>query len=337
MALKGDPGSAVLLGEFKEYLKIKNYSQKSIDNYRLCTIKFILWMEETLKKRVNEITKKHIDEYNTYLKDKGYRPNTIHRHMYTVKRLFSWLEEAMYILINPAEDIVIPKPRPEPPLILSQAEVRRILEQPNTATLLGIRDRAILEVFYSTGIRIGELINLTIYDIELKEGYLRISKGKFSKDRFAPLTKPAVFWLKDYITNVRPKFTQYNPRERTLFVGGRLGRKLLLVQVGKIIRENVLLAGIRKHITAHTFRHCFATHMLENKADIFRLQRLLGHEHLKSTQRYTRVKPHQIKQEHDKYHPRQEDESEKRKNTSRRKQRNKRGKRNKKRRKPRSI
>ena len=308
MKVTPDPGTAILVVEFKEHLKIKNYSPKSIQSYFLCIIKFILWMEKTLDKRVKEITREDILSYGVYLKEQNYSYRTIERHMVSVRTFFKWLEEKLYILINPCENMIIPRAPQTILVVLTENEIKKILSQPNTSTLIGIRDKAMLEVFYSTGIRIGELYNLTIFDIDLSGGFLRVNKGKCSKDRFAPLTKAACIYLKEYISKVRPRFTKNKIKEQGLFLGAK-GVRLHTVLIAKKIREYTKSAGINKKVTAHTFRHTFATHMLENEVDIFKIQRLLGHSRASTTQIYTKVNPKQIKKTHSKHHPREKEKN----------------------------
>lgn len=303
---KTDPGNVVLVIEFKEYLKIKNYSEASIKTYWHNIINFLIWTEEVLDKRVKEITKDHIAQYHKHLTDKNYSPSSVQRNMYSLKRFFAWLEEKTYILINPMEDMVMGRVKQSIPVVLTEKEINKILDQPNTSRMYGIRDKAILEVFYSTGIRLSELINLTIFDIDTQAGFLRVNKGKFSKDRFTPLTKAAIWWLKEYINKVRKRLTKKYPKQQTLFLSIQ-GNKMTPGTISALIRNYTKQAGIKKKVTAHTFRHTFATHLLENGADIFKVQKLLGHVWASTTQRYTKVHPKRIKDQHKTYHPREAD------------------------------
>lgn len=304
--LKSAPCNVTLVLEFKEHLKLKNYSPASINSYWLNIINFLLWTEEILDKSVKEITKDDITKYGLHLNQKNYKPYTVQRYMYSLKKFFAWLEEKNYILISPMERMILGRVNPGLPVTLTLKEITRLIEQPNAGTMLGIRDRAILEVFYSTGIRIGELLNLTVFDIDTQSGFLRVNKGKFSKDRFAPLTKAACYWIKQYIEKVRPRHAKKDPREQILFLSRR-GRKMNKETVSSMIRTYSREAGIKKKVTAHALRHTFATHLLENDVDIFKIQKLLGHKKATTTQRYTKVYPKEIKQAHAKYHPREKD------------------------------
>lgn len=294
-----------LLLKLKEDLKIKNYSKTSISSYEFCLNKFFNYLNKN-NKLLKELIRKDILDYQLYLKQHKYSLHTIERHMHSLKGFFKYLDKIFYILVNPCDNLILKKIPQRIPVVLTENEVKRILNQPNTSTFIGIRDRAILEVLYSTGIRIGELHNLTIFDIDLSSGFLRVNKGKFSKDRFTPLTKAACAYLKQYIEKVRPRFTKNRIKEKGLFVGQR-GKTLQTVLISKLIRDHTNSARIKKRVTAHTFRHTCATHLLDNEVDIFKIQKLLGHSRASTTQIYTKVSPRQIKQAHRKHHPRERD------------------------------
>ena len=308
--LKPDPGSVVLLVQFKEHLKLKNYSKATIQNYWQGIFNFLLWMEKTLDKEVKDMLRPDILSYHAYLKGKGLRENTIERYLNSVRGFFNWLETAGYILLSPCDNMVIPRTKQSLPLVLTEREIKRMIDAPNVSTLAGIRDRAIFETLYATGLRSGELIKLTIFDIDTTSGFVRVNQGKGGKDRFAPLTKAACYWLKEYITKVRPKFTKNRPREDHLFVGSAWGRKMHKNILAALIVDYAKKAGINKHVVAHTFRHSFATHLLDNDVDIFKIQQLLGHSHATTTQRYAQVSPKQIKKEHAEHHPREKEKDE---------------------------
>lgn len=294
-----------LLIRFKEHLKIKHYSPRSIESYHYCLNKFFSYLNEK-EISLKELTKEDIIEYGAHLKEKAYSERSIERALYSVKGFFRYLEETFYILVNPSATIILKKISQRIPIVLTENEIKRILKAPNTSTRPGIRDRAILEVLYSTGIRLNELYNLTIFDIDTSSGFLRINKGKFSKDRFSPLTKIACHYLKEYIAKVRPYFTKNKPKEQALFVG-RKGKKINKVIIQRLIRDYAKKAGIKKRVSTHTFRHTFATHLLQNDVDIFKIQKLLGHSRPSITQRYTHLNPKEIKKMHKKHHPREKD------------------------------
>lgn len=301
-----------LLSKFREELKIKNYSVKSIDSYESCLKRFFNYLGDSCfsrpagveEKSLKELTREDILNYQLYLKRNKYSLHTIERHIHSVKGFYRYLEKIFYILVNPCDTLILKKIPARIPVVLSENEVKRIINQPNTSTLIGIRDRAILETLYSTGVRIGELYNLTIFDIDLSSGFLRVNKGKYSKDRFVPLTKAACVYLKEYINKVRPRHTRNRIKESVLFVGEK-GRRIHQIMIERLIKRYAKEAGIKKRVTTHTFRHTCAAHLLENEVDIFKIQKLLGHSRVSTTQIYTRVNPKQIKQAHKRCHPRE--------------------------------
>jgi site-specific recombinase XerD len=306
-----------LLLKFKEDLKTKNYSPKSIDSYNDCLKRFFAYVGGSCPERpagvegksLKELNREDILNYQLYLKRSKYSPYTVERYMHSVKGFYKYLEEIFYILVNPCDNLILNKVSVKIPIVLTENEVKRILNQPNTSTLIGIRDRAVLEVLYSTGIRIGEISKVTIYDMDLSSGFLRVNKGKYSKDRFVPLTKAACVYLKEYINKVRPRYTKNRLKETVLFMGMK-GKRINKVIIERFIKRYAKGAGIRKRVTAHTFRHTFATHLLDNDVDIFKIQKLLGHSRVSTTQIYTKVSPKQIKRTHSRYHPRERDKNE---------------------------
>ena len=188
---------------------------------------------------------------------------------------------------------------------LTKYEVRKLLSKPDETTILGLRDRTILELFYSTGIRLSELINIKLIDLDIERGLLRI-KGKFKKERIVPVGSIAKRYLLHYIEDARPKL-QRDKRTTTLFLSQK-GRIFHRSSINIIVRNYVKQAGIRKkNINSHALRHSCATHMLEGGADIRYIQELLGHKSLETTQIYTKVAIKGLKRVHQKTHPREKD------------------------------
>jgi len=299
-----------LLSRFTQHLTILNRSPGTIKSYLLYADRFL---QSTDAKDVKQITTTMIEKYIAGLYDyksdenKPYSIGTISLKIRSVKRLFEFLEQANIIFIDPAASIKEPKKQPckiKP--TLTPKQVRKILDQPNLGTLIGIRDRTILEVFYSTGIRLGELCHLTIYDADLMGGVLRINKGKGNKDRIVPMGRHAIKFLREYISKVRPKFTKKNRTSRHLFVnkqGNPLSRQVISIMIRTCRKQ----AKIKQQVTAHTFRHTFATILVKNNADITAVQKMMGHCDLKTTQGYIRSLGMDIKKEHKKTHPREKD------------------------------
>lgn len=291
---------------FREHLRVKSYSTATIESYGSHVEMFINHLSEKGVADLRRVTRDVLRDYQLGLMDgKGYSTSTVSLKIRSVKRFFEYLEEANHILINPAEDLREPK-RGErlPRVVLTDDEQRKILDVPNQSTLTGIRDRTILEVFASTGIRLEELIGLTVYDADLQGGLLRVNKGKGAKDRVVPLGKHAVRFLKEYVSKVRPRHTRTSKGERTLFVS-YIGKPVSKQVVEIMVRESARAAGIGKKVTPHTFRHTFATGLVRNGADIRAVQKMLGHSDLRVTQGYTRVAGVEVKRTHRKHHPRE--------------------------------
>ena len=302
-----------LLFAFREHLRVKSYSPASIATYTDYLRGFFAYLAEIAVGDIKRVTRDHLQAYRLQLAahrvrgDRGYSVSTLCLKVRAVRRLFEYLEATNQILVNPAETFKEPKKEtPLPRAVLTTAEVRRILDAPNLSLVIGVRDRAMLEVFYSSGVRLEELLRLTIFDCDLQGGLLRVNKGKGAKDRVIPLGRHAVKFLKKYLAKVRPRYTRGNRTERCLFVG-RLGAPLSQQAVQKTVRSYARAAGIRKKVTPHTFRHTFATELVRNGADITAVQRMLGHSDLSMTQLYTRVAGVEVKKTHRLSHPRERD------------------------------
>lgn len=186
--------------------------------------------------------------------------------------------------------------------MLSVKEVERLLAAPNTSLPLGVRDRALIEVLYATGIRVGELEQVTIHHLDLTLATLQVRHAKGGKARVVPLGQTAARWLKEYLSEVRPRLVKHKPFERTLFVV-RGGRPLNQTQIRQLLKRYRKSAKIKKAVTPHLLRHSCATHLLQAGAQVSAIQQLLGHLRLDSTMLYTRVAPLEVKATHRKYHP----------------------------------
>lgn len=301
-----------LLFRFKEHMKVLNRSVATINAYTGHLKGFLAANDGADMKKV---ARSMIEAWITGLYDyrdkdnKPYSLATVSLKIRAIKRFFEYLERANIIFINPAEFIREPKKEKSlPRAVLTPEEAGRILDQPNLGTLKGIRDRSILEVFYSSGIRLSELCHLTIYDADLQGGTLRINQGKGKKDRIVPLGRHAIRFLREYIAKVRPHFTRKNRSNRNLFVD--CYGKVISSQIVEItVRGYARSAGIKKQITPHIFRHSFATSLIKNGADVVAVQKMLGHAQLSTTQIYIRRLGLDLKAAHQKTHPREKDKA----------------------------
>lgn len=195
-----------------------------------------------------------------------------------------------------------------PRAILTRREINRLLKAPKTSTDKGIRDKAILETFYSTGIRLSELLNLTVNDVDTTNGILRVIRGKGKKDRTVPLGRIASRWIECYLSRVRRKLITRNPHETHLFVGMQSGKRIDGGGMRRFIKRYAEKARVLTPVSPHVLRHSFASHLLASGADSRYIQEFLGHAFLETTQIYTRVTQSDVRKMHTKHHPREKDE-----------------------------
>lgn len=297
------------LFQFKEHLAVLNRTEATKKGYSDHVRLYLEGLEKDIKAVTASDMEAYVADLFAYRNDenKQYATGTVIVKVRALKRFFEFLETSNYIFINPMERIREPKKEKTlPKAVLSVKEVQKILDQPNLGTLTGIRDRTVLELFYSTGVRLNELCSLSVYDADLQGGMLRINQGKGRKDRVVPMGKHAVRFLREYITKVRPRCTKKNRQIRSLIVD-RYGKQVSDQVVSILIRTHAREAKLKKKVTAHTFRHTFATELVKNGADIVAVQKMLGHVCLATTQDYIRSLGLDLKKEHTKSHPREKD------------------------------
>jgi integrase/recombinase XerD len=293
----------VFLREYLAGLKLeKNLSRNTIDAYKNDLKNFFEFLQEKGIADPAEITSEDLNSFFNLLHNFGLSGTTIARYFSTLNGFFNHLVFILYLEVNPLEKLSPPKIAKTLPQVLTVEEVERILGLPDTAVNLGLRDKAILELFYACGVRISELINLKISNLFFDEEMIRVT-GKGSKERFIPIGESAVHWIKKYISHSRIYLEKKSISENHLFLNSR-GKKLSRMGVWKIVVKYVREAKIEKEIHPHTFRHTFATHLLEGGADLRAVQEMLGHSDISTTQIYTHIDREFIKQEHKQYHPR---------------------------------
>ncbi len=301
-----------LRDKYREHLTILNYAAATIKGHIFYLNRFFKYLREAGITEITAITKDTIRDYQTHLYEeinfKG-QPNSVstqNNNLKGVKSFLRFLAENDYIVSDPSKDISYAKrPQRLPRSILSQSEMKKLLHAPDTKTVLGYRDRTILEALYSTGVRREEINNIMLHDVDYTEGFIRINAGKGRKDRIVPLGKIACRYLENYIKGVRPSLIR-DPYNNHLFLsmkGNRLSKNMLWEIVKRYAKE----AKIKKNISPHTFRHTCATLMLRNQANIRHIQELLGHSSLDSTQVYASVSITDLKEAHSKCHPREKD------------------------------
>ena len=295
--------SIVVIVEFKNLLKARGYAEATIEGYRKNLDMFRRYLEERNIKDLRKVNHQVILDYQEKVMSEPLTIESKALKIRPVKRLFEYLVETHRLLINPTEGIVETcRKNRKIGIVLSIDEVKRLLAQPNLSLRTHIRDRAIMEALYSTGIRLDELLNLEVYHVDLKDHVLYIRKGKGKKQRVVPLGKHAAKYLKEYLEYIRSWYAKKNPKERRLFLL-QTGLPMTSASVRQAIRQYRIRAGIKKPVSPHTFRRTCATHLLQQGADIRYIQKLLGHSSLKVTQDYTKVMPVEVKQTHNKTHP----------------------------------
>lgn len=291
------------LKEYLVHLKLeKNLSVNTISSYRNDLTAFLSFLKDKNIIDPSEVNPEHISSFFKLLNELGLSGTSSARYFSSLKGFFLFLIKNKYILKNPIEKISAPKLSKKLPSVLDVYEVEKILSQPDISDKFGLRDKAMLELFYACGTRVSELINLKISDLFFSDEIIRVF-GKGSKERLIPIGSSAIKWINDYLKLSRPLLMKKSKSENYLFLNSR-SSKLSRMGVWKIIDRYVKEAGIEKEVHPHTFRHSFATHLLEGGADLRAVQEMLGHADISTTQIYTHIDRDYIKQVHKQYHPR---------------------------------
>ena len=305
-----DPqGMVVMLARYLEWMRTKNYSENTVGGFEGTLARFIVWAEERGVVRPNEVTKPIMERYQRYLYHLR-KPNgdplsfkTQACCLTALRSWFKWLSRNNHVLYNPASDLDMPRlGRRLPKHVLTVNEAEQIINIPDVNTNRGLRDRAILETLYSTGIRRMEIINLSLYDVDYDRGTIMVRDGKGKKDRMVPIGERALAWIERYHDEVRP----------ILEAGDTEGHTLFLTDLGKPFRKDEMTAQVRQYVVAantgkrgacHLWRHTAATVMHDAGADIRFIQAFLGHARLQTTEIYTQVSIRQLKAIHSACHP----------------------------------
>jgi integrase/recombinase XerD len=301
------PLEALMRAHLKS-LEVRNYSEFTVRG-RAGHIQFFLdWLKERSITEPAEVTRPVLERYQRHLfhyrKANGDPLSFCSQHarLVPLRVWFRWMTRENHILHNPASEIELPRlGRALPKNIFSAAEVERIMMQPDIEEPIGLRDRALLEVLYSTGMRRLELVRLKLYELQLERGLILINQGKGHKDRYVPIGERAVRWLEKYIREGRPELA-VEPDDMTVFLTAQ-GEPFSRDHLSFVVKERIDAAKLGKTGSCHLFRHTMATLMHENGADIRYIQQMLGHEDLKTTQIYTQVAIRALQQVHASTHP----------------------------------
>lgn len=311
----GDPDDPGCLGAFvRKYLKwlrVRHYSPRTVENHEVYLRFFVEWAETRGVTQPLEVSRSTLEDYQEYLYDlrkpdgDPLTANAQHRRLVAPRQFFSWMTRKEHIPANPAADLDLPKQgRPLPKNIMNANEAQKVFEQPDLRRKTGIRDRAILEVLYATGLRRFEICNLTLDSIDPDREVLTVRRGKGNKDRVVPILPRAIAWVERYVSDVRP-----DPRpefETTLFLTIQ-GRSITPNRLTMIVREHIRAADIGKAGSCHAFRHALATGMLDHGADIRHVQEQLGHADISTTQIYTHVSVAKLREVYARTHPLNQD------------------------------
>jgi len=290
-----------LIQAYEKYLiKVKQASSNTVASYMRDIRQFSEWTKHEALSGLLDVSQLNISSYLSFLQEEGKSGATISRSLASLKNFYAYLVSSGFLETSPVTtDIHVTRGEKKLPSILSGKEVELLLAQPSGTDSKGIRDKAMLEVMYATGMRVSELIDLNIEDVNLELSLIKCSNNK--KTRAIPIYPAAVQALRIYIKDVRSSMLA-DPKESALFVnigGSRMSRQ----GFWKILKHYQSKAGIEKEITPHTLRHSFAVHLLENGADLGSLQELMGHSDISSTQMYTQMINQKLKSVYEKCHP----------------------------------
>lgn len=292
---------------FLEWSAGMNYSKRTIEHRDYSVRRFTAWCDQRSLIRPHDITRQILDRYREYLhhyrkvNDEPLKVISQVTHLRQLKAFFKWLAKENHILHNPASELELPRTgRRVPKHLLSIEEVERVLNQTNVHGEIGIRDRAIMETLYSTGVRRFELAELKIRDLDFEAGTVLI-RGKGDRERLIPIGERALQWVRKYLDEVRPGLV-LKPDDGTLFLT-EYGEAFKKNRLTDLVRKYILAAGIDKPGSCHLFRHTMATRMLDNGADLRFIQAMLGHENIETTTIYTLVSIEKLKEVHAATHP----------------------------------
>jgi len=301
-----------LADRYLAWMAATRYSEETIRGSKYDLEWFLRYLETRGIERIADVTEDLLSDYSLALRKQRHSvhenrtislSHVLHR-LFGVKQFFGWLVEQMVIFVNPAENLELPRlPAQLPRTILTQKETQRLLDAPDLKSPVGYRDKALLEVVYSTGIRVAELLRLKVQDFDEKARTLFVREGKGGKDRILPLPMIAAGYLKEYVDRVRPKFAKSKKHDDgTLFLN-YTGSALCLNRLHNIFSVTTKAAGIDKRVTCMVLRHTIASHLLENGMDIRYIQEFMGHERLETTQNYAKVSLVGLRKMYNRFHP----------------------------------
>lgn len=293
-----------LIEDFLIALRVEQgLSENTIKTYHNVLNQFQLALSEVGIEDIQTVKRQDIIQQLEKLNQKGRAVSTMSQYLSTLRHFFKYLILDSVIEENPVENISLPKKKQQLPQVLSIEEVDRLLEIPDVNTTLGLRDRSLLELLYASGLRVSELVHLKMSDFHEDLGFLQ-TIGKGNKERIIPLGEVAKDWLQIYLKESRPKLLKENDQSQGMIYLNHHGRPLSRQGVWKKLKQYIQAAGITKEVSPHTLRHSFATHLLENGADLRVVQELLGHADISTTQIYTHIHSQHMREIYKKTFPR---------------------------------
>ncbi|KAB7708855.1 site-specific tyrosine recombinase XerD [Bacillus aerolatus] len=292
------------LQDFIHYMIVeKGLAKNTIAAYERDLKHYLLFLDKVEQlASLNEVTRAHIVQFLGHLKTEGKSAKTIARHVASVRSFHQFLLREKAVEQDPSVHIEPPKMEKKLPKVLNLAEVEALLEAPDTSTPFGLRDQAMLELLYATGMRVSELTSLNLDAVHLTMGFVRCT-GKGNKERIIPIGKTAIHVIETYLETGRPKLKSKKHTDEALFLNHH-GKRLSRQGFWKILKALAKKSNIQKELTPHTLRHSFATHLLENGADLRAVQEMLGHADISTTQIYTHITKTRMKDVYTQFHPR---------------------------------
>ncbi len=291
---------------FLSYCRVeRGLAQNTILAYGRDLKKIVAFLRKRHKTRLEDVSRDDVVDFLSSLYKERLDSRSVARNLVSLRALFKFAMIEGMVQADPTENLESPKIRNSLPTYLRVDEIDKLLAAPDASTPLGLRDRAMLEVFYSTGLRVSELLNLRLSDIDMRMGCVRCI-GKGDKERLVPIGRKALEAVEQYLAHSRPKFARPSsppPHNQILFLT-RAGKRLTRVAIWKILHDYGVKLGLRGRLTPHKLRHSFATHLLEGGADLRSVQLMLGHADISTTQIYTHVVEERLKQIYKAHHPR---------------------------------
>ncbi len=294
--------SDALIDRFCDHLWLEDgLADLTLAAYRRDLKTFAAWLEKERSHRLDTIAPGDVEAYLAWRFARRTQPRSAARYTSALKRFYRYLLRERLIAADPTLNLDSPKLPRALPKTLTEADVERLLDSADSGTPLGLRDRAMLETLYATGLRVSELVGLKLTALNINDGVLRVT-GKGNKDRLVPLGEEAVQWLRRYLADARPLLLEKNLSD-AVFVTAR-GGGMTRQAFWYLLKRRAQTAGITRPLSPHTLRHAFATHLLNHGADLRVVQMLLGHSDISTTQIYTHVARERMKQLHAQHHPR---------------------------------